>query len=435
MAGPGIGSLTPINPSTTTFFSCSPTTNELLLASMEIQQTVTFTVGLSSSIPGSFNCTLSIYQVVGSVVSSYASINLTTTSTTFSKDFTAGNYIFCFHSNNTASYIGTIIGSFVAIPSSAIISPTFHAGELMKIQLTTPSPPRVCSQIMFYEVVDGELPPGVFLDELGTLRGTLPNLDCAPPDVDGYDYSPSFNWFYERSGTIYPLGRQWRFKVRLMLAADETVFVENWYCIRIFNNWDFDRDNFMANAPFDHTTTVTLYDPPPKLEPICEDCPTELVTSPVELKTLESQCVPCDSPPETSAVTLIPIPEELQKIPPSQFALWYATNQFVDYSKSCPSIQTFINNLKGSDLFNKLLAQNGLAASTDPTPQQLIIATNYQNFLQVAASMLTDGRNPTDIDTQMLQWQNEQNQANPLFTDVYSGEVIPPFELVYSAHG
>jgi len=438
MAGPGIESLTVINPNTNTPLSFSPTTNQLLLAQMQIQQTVTFTVGLSSSIPGAFNASLTIYQIIGSgpsaIINSYASINFSSTSTSFSKDFQTGNYVFCFHANNTSTYTGNIIGSFIAIPSSATFNPIFTVGEAIRLELTIPSPPRVCSQVMFYEVVDGELPPGVFLDELGTLRGTLPNLDCTPPDMYGNDYSPSFNWFYQRGELSYPLGRQWRFKVRLTLATNDQVYTEDWFCIRIFNNWDFDRDNFVAQEPFDHTTTTTVYDPPPKIEPICEDCTPETTQNFIP-KTFESQCVPCDSPPETSQVTLIPIPEELKAVPPSQFTSWYTQNQDVDYSNSCPAVQTFINNLKGSNLFNKLLVQNGLAPSTEPTPLELFIATTFQNYLQIASTRLTNGRNSTDIDSQLLQWQFEQNQSNPIFIDVISGELIPPFELVFSPHG
>jgi len=432
MAGPGIDSLTVINPNTNTPIVVTPSANQLLLARMQVQQTVTFTVTLSSSIPGSFNVSLTIYQVVGSTVSSYASINLTTASTTFQKDFQSGTYIFCFHGNNTASYTGNIIGSFISVPSSAILFPVFKVGEKVKADLTIPSPPRVCSQVMFYEVTAGEVPPGVYLDELGTLRGQLPNLDCMPPDQFGYTYSPSFNWFYERSGISYPLGRQWRFKVKLSLAANPEVFIEDWFCIRVYNNWDFDRDNFIAQAPFDHETEVAEEIPPPVLEPLCEDCPEpEAKKDPVALQQI---CVPCDSPPETSMVTLIEIPEPLRALPPSQFTQWYAVNNETDFSKSCPEIQKFINDLKGSTIFNKLLEQNSLAPSTELTEQELFIATTYKNFLQIASTRLTNGRNPTDIDTQLFQWQFQENQANPLFSDVYSGETIPPFELEFSRH-
>ena len=438
MAGPGIGSLTQILPSTNTSLFFTPAVNQLLLAEMQIQQTVTFTVSLSPSIPGSYNVTLSIYQVTGTgpsaTITSYASINLVSTSTTFSKDFQAGNYIFCFHSNGTSAYGGNIVGAFVGVPSSAVFFPSFNTGELATANLTIPAPPRVCAQAMYYSVIAGELPPGIYLDELGTLRGTLPNLDCVGPDQFGNDYSPSFNWFYERNGVTYPIGRQWRFEVKLVLGSNPDVFVTDWYCIRVVNNWDFDRDNFMANAPFDHVIVTPVIDPPATLQPsVCEDCPEVEATtnkSVGAVKTLSQVCVPCDSPVETGAVTLIAIPEQLQSTPPSQFAMWYALNQFTDFSKSCPDVQTFINNLKGSTLFQKLLAQNGLAPSTAPTAQQLYIATVYNNFLQIAATRLTDGRNSNDIDQQMLNWQFQENQQNPIYTDVYEGQTIPPFELV-----
>lgn len=430
LAGPGIGSLTIIHPSTLTPIVCSPSVNQLLLAQMDIQQTVTFNITLASSIPGAYNVTLSIYKVVGSVVTSYASITMTTNSVSFTQDFQPGNYIFCFHVNNTASYTGTIIGSFVAIPVAALLFPIVLVGEKSSANLTVPSPPRICSQPMFYSMVGGELPPGVTLDELGFLRGTLPNLDCVEKDQYGYDYSPSFNWFYERSGSSYPLGRQWRFKVRLTLASNTDVFTENWFCIRIFNNWDFDRDNFKKQIPFTHEVTTVIVDPQKVLEPPCEDCPPDPKTKPFVPVKLESQCVPCDSPPETTSVTLIPIPKSLLATPPSQFTLWFSANATKDFS-AYPDIQEFVQNLKDSALFNKLLVQNNLEPNTAPTAQELLIATTYQNYLQIAATMLQkDGRNRTDIDAQLLVWQNQENQKNPIFSDVYSGEHIKPFELI-----
>jgi hypothetical protein len=431
MAGPGIDSLTEILPATNTSLFFTPVSNELLLAKMEIQQTVTFTVTLAPTVPGLYNATLSIYSVVGTTITAYASINLTSSSVSFSKDFQAGNYIFCFHANSSAAYGGNIVGSFVGVPSSAVFFPTFPTGENIKVELTIPSPPRVCGQVMFYEVVEGEVPPGVYLDELGTLRGTLPNLDCVGPDQYGYDYSPSFNWFYERSGVSYPIGRQWRFKVKLSLGSNPDIFVTDWYCIRVVNNWDFDRDNFISQLPFDHTTQTVIYDTPRTLEPVCEDCPPESDANvAVVPKSLEQQCIPCDQHLETGSVSLIQIPKELESTPPAQFALWYAHNQFVDYSESCPDVQKFINSLRTSPLFQKLLAQNGLAASTDPTPQQLVIASIFNNYLQLAAERLKDGRNATDIDQQLLEWQFKENQSNPLISDVLEGATIAPFELV-----
>jgi hypothetical protein len=40
-----------------------------------------------------------------------------------------------------------------------------------------------------------------------------------------------------------PWGHQWRFKLKVWMAELPDVTSEQWFCIRIHNNWSWDRDN------------------------------------------------------------------------------------------------------------------------------------------------------------------------------------------------
>ena len=54
-------------------------------------------------------------------------------------------------------------------------------------------------------------------------------------------------------------------------------------------------------------------------------------------------------------------------------------------------------------------------------PNLVIEATAFQNFIQLTASTLVDGRNSDDIDAMMFAWKFKQNQKLPTSADGWDG--------------
>lgn len=422
----GIGSVPELFPNTLTPISFTQVTNQLLRINIPTFQTVNFSVVLSAV--GSLtavNVSFSVYRMdTPTTFTDMGGVILSELNSSFTKDFTIGNYVICIRTNNLTGYTGTVLGAFTGYPTTAQFAPVANDGASVVFQFDNIRPPRPCDEAMFFEILEGALPPGIAMDPLGKVRGILPNLDCIDPEDQ---FSPSQNWLFEQDGTVYPWGRQWRFKVRVSLQDYPESFSDDWFCIRIHNNWDFDRDNFLAQVPFDSFREIEIIEPPKKLpETLCiEKCkeePPVFVPQPIQ-----EICAPCVNPDIVTDVALIPIPETLSKLPPNQFMIWYDQNMNKDLSGECPEVQVFMENLKNSPLFKKLLAQNGLGGerkSSEKTALELLIASQFQNFLQITASTMIEGRNPEDLDFQMQMWRNQENQRLPITANGLTGESL-----------
>ena len=192
----------------------------------------------------------------------------------FVKDFPPGKYWLCLRSNDSVH--GTVIGTFQGFSTTARFIPESYHGETLFIELKTERPTHPCDEAMYYKIIEGTLPPGINLTLLGRLNGILPVLDCLD---DAQEYSPSFNWQYtDNCGLEHPWGRIWRFKVRVTLSGDsDGSGDEEWFCIRIHNQWDWDRDNFLKNFPFKKVGIVEVKTKPKELpKTMCiEPCPEE----------------------------------------------------------------------------------------------------------------------------------------------------------------
>lgn len=421
----GIDLLPELFPSTITPFTITQTQNALIRVRIPTFQTVGFSVVLSpTTVVTSVNVSFTVYRIEGTTATDVGGVSLTELNSFFTKDFQIGEYIICIRTNNMAAYNGNLTGTFTGYPTTLHLQINFADGASVNAKFDDYHPPRPCDEAMFYEILEGALPPGITMNDLGKLNGVLPNLDCIDPEDQ---YSPSQNWFYEQDGTYFPWGRQWRFKVRVSLADYPDSFDEDWFCIRIHNNWDFDRDNFLSQMPFEHINEVEVVEPPKKLpQTLCmEPCgpePPKFTPQPIQ-----EICEPCVNPDVITDVTLIAIPEQLAKIPPSQFAIWYDRNKDLDLSLECFEVRKFLTDLKNSKLFTRLLEQNGLAKpskSPEDMKKELLVATQFQNFLQITASQLIKGKNPSDLDYQMEQWRNAENQKLPITAISLHGESL-----------
>jgi hypothetical protein len=302
---------TQVYPNTQTPVVLTQTQPCILLLDSKATQTVTFNISGASTAGAGYpvNLLLTIYSYVSGVATNIGSINLVNANSSFQKDFGSGYYILCISTLNTAGYSGSLIGHFVGFPTVASMITTGYFGSAMSFNLyQKPPAPAVCNQPIWFKVVDGELPPGIMLIKNGILEGVFPNLDC----IDNQDpYSPAVNWFYQQGGTVLPVGRQWRFKVRAWLEFFPDVMSEQWFCLRIYNDWSLDRDNFLKQPKVKQVTIARINKPDP-LPSMCEPC--IVPDTDVVYEDVPEICATCDTPSGTvitATSVVLPVPVEV----------------------------------------------------------------------------------------------------------------------------
>lgn len=413
---PGYSSLTEIIPNTVTPFTVTAVNNRLFRLECPEFQTVKFNVSVNA--PGA--TTITVYRWLEGVASPIGSINITTPTAVAYIDFQIGTYIVCVRPTGFAQQTGHLIAEFTGYSLEARLVSDHATGESMDVILSgPPTPPRECSEALFFEIVDGELPPGLQMNPFGIITGWLPNLDCLEDR-----WSPAVNWYYdENDGTTWPWGREWRFQVKVWIDGQpESTNDIEWFCVRIHNNWSYDAQRFLAEAPFENITEVRVVDPPTTLPTICQPCKQfEEEARFVPQKIKDTECLPCQNNQSTS-IELIPIPLDLCHIPSTEFLEWYVRNG--DDSGN-PHIEKFKRDLENSPAFTVLRERAGYIEPDPLTPTQrereFIVVQNYQNFLQLAAIKLADGHDE-EAKSKVREWQIIENQALPTQASGYAGE-------------
>ncbi|ASD50353.1 hypothetical protein FDI24_gp073 [Acidovorax phage ACP17] len=404
-------------PGTITPFSINALTNQVFLIRSLAAQTAFFNFVFNpTGSTANISIVVTAFQKVGGAYVDLGSVTFSDLVATFSKDFGVGEFYLCIRSNQ--GYTGTVVGNFTGFPSEARFAGTAFQGAAMAVELSTPRPPVACDEPIYYKIIEGSLPPGLDLTALGRIQGMLPNLDCLE---DATSYSPAMNWSYEdNSGVMNPWGRVWRFKVRITLGDMEDTASDQWFCVRVHNNWNFDRDNFLRMAPFKSVREIEVVETPKLLKPVCEPCPEEEVAAPFSPQAIEDPCPGCDHPDVVTDIQLIEIPKELSSVTPNKWVVWYLENKDRDWG-CCSAIAAFIRALEASPYFQALLAQAGVGKIADD-PRVAIEAEAFQNFLMLTASSLIDGRNSDDLDAMMLVWKNRANQKLPTTGNAQHGE-------------
>lgn len=416
LTGPGYESLTNVFANTITPFSTTTATNHLFRLQSPTFQTVNFTFTLNTP---PYNSSLSILRVSGSTAIPIASVNLTSGTTVFTADLAIGQYIICLRS--TGNQTGSFIGSFTGYATTAFLQPRGYSGQFSILnELKTKPRERVCTEPLFFELVEGSLPPGLTMDSLGTIRGQLPNLDCLPDPL-----SPSMNWWYEENdSTLWPWGRQWRFRVDLWVEVAAETRVTEWFCVKVHNNWDFDQAKFLGQAPFDRIEKIKVVEPPATLpKMICEPCspPTNervfLAPKPLDA----DNCPACGSPDQDTSIELIPIPDSLCMIPANELLAWFEEEREGDDTN--PEIVKFKKDLAKSESFRILRERAGYIPGDDFTDRQreliFVTASNYQNFLQLSQVRLNPNAN--DLAFLVDMWKDQQNQILPITANGHTG--------------
>lgn len=409
--------LVEIIPNTVTPFSVTATENNLFrLPSPEVQ-TVKFTINVTSP---TVALTITALRWDGTTAVPIGSVTMTNPNAVAYIDFQAGDYIICVRATGFSAQAGSFIAEFTGYAQEARFNFNVYSGEYLDTVVSgPPRPPRECNEALFFEIIDGELPPGLDMDFMGTITGWLPNLDCLEDR-----WSPAVNWYYEENdGTMWPWGREWRFQVKVWVDGfDDTSTDEEWFCVRIHNNWTYDQERFKAQLPFEHVTEIRVVDAPPTLPIECQPCK-NFENDPVFVpQRVDERCLPCEENTE-AAIELIPIPLDLCHISADDFFTWFIKNDGVDSGNEY--IEKFKEDLRESPAFNILRARAGFI---EPDPltdrekhQQFVIMQNYQNYLQLATVILNEGEGD-EYKSIVREWQVIENQVLPMQGIGYMGD-------------
>lgn len=414
IAGMGsISSLDEIFPNTLTPFSVTSVTNKLFRLQSPNFQTATFAFNLTGSF---WNTQITVYSWNGTVATPIGGASLTSAFVSVSIDFPIGDYIICIRPGTAIAQTGTFTASFTGYAQNLSLQLRMYEGAVGNSDLTgPPRPPQECDEALYFEILEGELPPGLNMDMQGTITGLLPNLDCLPDAP-----SPAVNWYFtDNDGTAWPWGRMWRFKVRVWVdGLYDTAYADDWFCVKIHNNWTFDLDNFMEQSPFQTVHTVRVIEPPAPLALECAPC-SKMEEAMFVPQPINQPCGPCENETVANRVELIAIPVELAEIPPNEFVAWYNANKGRTFDNEY--LNKFLKDLEESEVFK--IMTNYHEENLD-SELEFAIATNYENYLQLAEIRLDPNMDPNNLSVLLAQWRDYMNQALPTTAIGYGGEAF-----------
>lgn len=407
-----------IFPNTVTPFGMSGGNSTLFRISTPTFQSILFQNTVTTPV---IQMTYTVYRYVApSSLTVIGSATIAASNVSFSLDFPHGDYIVCLRATGVSAQAGSFVAQFTGYPQTANFQFNCRAGEAVSMMFApVVQPPRECNEALFFQIEEGELPPGLMMDSQGTITGLLPNLDCLSDAP-----SPAVGWYFtDNDGTAWPWGRMWRFKVRVWLdGLEEASNDEEWFCVRIHNNWTFDLDNFMEQSPFESVHEIRVVEPP---KPLLTECgPCESLTPQVDFipQPIDPVCEPCMGQVEANRVELIPIPVELSYIEPNDIVAWYVVNK--DLPTDNQYISKFIHDLETSAVFEVLLEKYGYKEPDYDSELEFVAATNYQNYLQLAEIRLDPNMNPENLSVLMQQWTTYMNQSLPTSGIGHTGENV-----------
>jgi hypothetical protein len=370
-------------------------------------ETARFIINLVSELqPTNIGVTVTFYQLgENNFIIPLGSVLVTEMILDFQKDFSPGVYIICIGST-AFTYTGTFIGIFTGFPIYAKLKLDVYSGTALSLSMDVPLPDRVCRKTLYFSILDGKLPPGLVMTELGNIYGVLPNMDCID---DNAELSPSQNWYYSLDGTWFPWGRQWRFLIKTWVSDYPDANTSQWFCIRIHNNWSWDRDNF--KPPFEYEIAeVEENDEQPTLPEICcepAEEPTPFIPTPLPV------LCPCDSESEIEKATTL------------NFLQWYENN--LKNPSDSPYIQAFVDKFKTSETYAQLMKEAGKEDELSTPLERELKAV--EKLIKSYLDALVNGRGKDDIDSQMLAMKDLENQKLPLTVLTQSGSLLTIGEL------
>lgn len=374
---------------------------------------IDFSVQLTATPSNPFTYSIKFYRVVGTVLTETATTNSTDQAAIFSKEFTTGTYVICFQTSSFVDFDGTILALFRGYQRYATFDIELDAGELMTYDFGRSRAPRDCSAVLHYEILDGSLPPGIRMTGLGQLLGVAPNLDCIE---DNALLPPSQNWsFMHNDGAYHPWGRQWRFKVKVMMEGLPDVNAEEWFCIKIYNNWSIDRDNFIAQAPYMIRVDEAVIVDPFKIPKLCPEVVETVAWHPVaipilcesdprprfEVVKIEPPCPDCDG--KTEMVEKVAIPYGVPSLNPLYVKAWWAGAKALALNNF--EYAEFVRRLEQSAIFQQFLNDRPVKVTEEG---RAVVMKTYSD----------------DPNMLFWKWRREETKRLPWGLEVVNGEAL-----------
>lgn len=374
---------------------------------------VDFTVQLSATPSDSFSYAIKFYRVMGTTLLEVATTNSSDQAAVFSKEFTQGTYVICFQTSSLVSLAGTVLALYRGYQRYAVFDIDLEAGEAMVFDFDRSRAPKDCSAVLHFEILEGSLPPGIRMTGLGQLLGVAPNLDCIEDNVM---LPPSQNWsFMHNDGSYHPWGRQWRFKVKVMMEGLPDVNAEEWFCVKVHNNWSIDRDNFIAQAPYMIKVEEEFIDDPfviPTLCPVPAPLPAWQPTAiPIlcesdprprfEVVKIDDPCPDCNGKQEVTET--IPIPFGVPSVQELYVKAWWDEVQRLALASF--EYAEFVRRLKLSPIFQQFLS--GKPVQVKEANRNVVLKT-YSD----------------DPNMLFWKWRREEQLRMPWGLEVVNGEAL-----------
>ena len=350
---------------------------------------------------------ISFYKFTNGIVSTLTSIRLSEWRNKFTQDFTIGDFFIEVEANCEVKIIGNPL-NFIPVKTFAINC--YHADRL-NVGLDVKRKPRDCSEALTYELIDGELPPGITLNKGGLLIGIVEELDCIDDTM-----SPSFNWYFDNhDGVAQSWGRKWRFKVRVSIASQTDIFTDEWFCLRVFNNWSIDQLSFTESEEtvvYDHKNDIVI----PTLPSLCPTPSTPQFVPERQITELPRynralDCIPCNDPNTPQVSEQFTIPPGLKIRTPDELIRYYIDNQ--------NNFEPLIMQLHNSVVFKELLEQLGFE-----DPRTVFELNITDNIITIKKFWLENGSALNDVDATLIANRTITGQINPVDIVCYSGEFM-----------
>ena len=367
---------------------------------------VEFTVNVIQS-DSSPTIKVSFYRFRNGVVSNLTTIMLYDWRAKFIQDFTVGDF-FIEVETNCVVEISSTAQNF--IQNKTMVINCYYDTQLT-IALETKRRPRNCNEALTYELIEGELPPGITINKDGLLIGVVEELDCIDDTM-----SPSFNWYYENhNGVAQSWGRKWRFKVRVSISTQPDIFTDEWFCLRVFNNWSVDQLSFTESEEtvvYDHKNNIVV----PTIQPICSTPEPETFVPERHITELPRynralDCVPCNDPTTPQLSEEFVIPPGLKIRTPDELIRYYINNQ--------NNFEPLIMQLHNSIVFKELVNQIG-----NEDPRTVFELNMVDNIVIVKKFWLESGSALNDVDAILNANRTITGQNNPIDIVCYSGEFM-----------
>lgn len=273
-------------------------------------ETMTYTIRVFPQTLQPINMQLTLYRFTNGILTELGTSFITQFYNEFTYDGNPGEYRFCLTTDFPVDYeleVGFTDYPFLALPEFDC----YHGGNMPPFEFAKKA--STCDSPVFYQIINGELPPGLDLNASGYISGVLGELDCITP----VDHTPSFTFFESspENGELARISTSYDFpiSVRAALVDAPATFADRDFIICIRNNWDYDRDAYMAGLPnFErkkYTDIKVVGDPlPVPEESVQEPCPCPVednVTPELTPIELEELCTVCAIEPEFAELVTI----------------------------------------------------------------------------------------------------------------------------------